>query len=186
MELASLGVSIVPPQGSGWCMSAIGRDFFGFRTHELMGKHLESPPTKAEEAHTMGLMIAAGPPPTNAPSMTPEELTMFAQRLVMGDSGRFRILESRSTPDPVRGADCIRFESIVEERDNPRAPGVLLLIVSRENYLCRHPHASPPKLILFGASERYILGTVKPPLLLDRLKAQWEPSIRSVEFLPPR
>jgi hypothetical protein len=186
IELASLGVSIVPPQASGWCMSAVGADFFAFRTHRLMGRHLESLPSQAEQAHTMGLLVAAGPPPKDAPSETPEELAAFARRLMLGDSGRFRVLGSQAAPEPFRGADCIRFDSVVEERDNPRSPGVVLQIVNRENYLCRHPHASPPKLILFGASERYIQGTVRPPFLLDSLQAQWEASIRSVEFLRPR
>ena len=186
MDLASLGVSVVPPQGGGWCMSPLGTALFTFSTHRLMGKYLESAPSQAEQAHTMGLLITAGPPPTDARLESPEDLAAFAQRLMVSDPRRFRILEFKAVQDSSRGADCIRFDSIVEERNNPGAPGAILVIVNRENYLCRQPYVSPPSLVLFGASERYVQGTVRPPLLLDTLKTQWEPSIRSVEFLHSR
>jgi len=57
IELASLGVSIVPPQASRWCMSPMAADVFSFGTHALMGKYLETAPTQAEAAHTLGILV---------------------------------------------------------------------------------------------------------------------------------
>jgi hypothetical protein len=186
IELASLGVSIVPPQADRWCMSPMNSNVFSFGTHPLMGKYLETAPSHAEMAHTFGILVMSGPPPKDAKLNTPEELAAFAQRTITGESGRFRTLQSKAVQDSSLGADCIRFDSIVEERDNPRAPGVVLQVVNRDNYLCRHPYARSPMLVMWGASERYIQGTVSPPSLLDTLKVEWEPSVRSVEFLRPR
>ena len=186
IELASLGVSIIPPQADRWCMSPLGSDFFTFNTHPLMGKYLDTAPTPAEMAHTVGILVTSGAPPKDAKLDAPEDLVAFAQRMMLGDSRRFRIVESTAVRDSSLGADCIRFDSTLEERDNPRAPGAVLVLVNRENHLCRHPYARSPMLVLFGASERYVQGTDNQPLLLDTLKTQWEPSVRSVQFLRPR
>jgi hypothetical protein len=105
---------------------------------------------------------------------------------MLGERGRMRIVESTSTRDTSLGAECVRFDSILEEHDNPRARGAVFVVVNRDSYLCRHPHAPSPTLVLFGASERYIRGTVSPPLLLDTLSAAWVPAVRSIQFLRPR
>jgi len=186
MELAAIGVSILPPQADRWCMSPMAGNAFTFTTHPLMGKYLETLPTQAETAHTFGILVMSGPVPKDAKLDTPEDLLAFAQRMMLGDPGRFRIVQSHVVQDPSLGADCIRFDSILEERDNPRAGGAVFQLVIRANYLCRHPYARSPMLVLWGATERYIQGTVRTPALVDTLKAEWEPSVRSVQFLPPR
>ena len=185
IELPTLGVSIVPPQANRWCMSPMAADVFSFGTHPLMGKYLEAAPTAAEAAHTLGILVMSAPPPKDAKLDTPEELLAVAQHM-LGGSGRFRTVESRVVQDASLGADCITFDAILEERDNPRAPGLVLQVISRQNHLCRHPYARSPTLVLWGASERYVQGTVSPPSLVDALKAEWEPSVRSVQFLHPR
>lgn len=185
IELPSLGVSIVPPQASRWCMSPMAADVFSFGTHPLMGKYLETAPTPAEAAHTFGILVMSAPPPKDAKLDTPEDLLAVAQRM-LGGSERFRTVESRVVQNLSLGADCITFDAILEERGNPRAPGLVLQVVSRQNHLCRHPYARSPTLVLWGASERYVQGTVTPPSLVDTLKAEWEPSVRSVQFLHPR
>ena len=185
IELPSLGVSIVPPQASRWCMSPMAADVFSFGTHPLMGKYLETAPTPAEAAHTFGILVMSAPPPKDAKLDTPEDLLAVAQRM-LGGSERFRTVESRVVQNPSLGADCNTFDAILEERGNPRAPGLVLQVVSRQNHLCRHPYARSPTLVLWGASERYVQGTVTPPSLVDTLKAEWEPSVRSVQFLHPR
>ena len=185
IELASLGVSIVPPQASRWCMSPMSADVFSFGTHSLMGRYLETAPTVAEAAHTLGILVMAAPPPTDAKLDTPEALLAVAQRM-LGGSDRFRTVESRLLPDSAIGVDCITFDAVLEEHNNPRAPGLVLQVVSRRNHLCRHPYARSPTLVLWGASERYAQGTVKPPSLIDTLQPEWEPSVQSVQFLRPR
>lgn len=184
IELASLGVSIAPPQGSRWCMSPMAADVFSFGTHPLMGKYLETAPTQAEATHTLGILVMSAPPPKDAKLDTPEDLLAVAQRM-LGGSGRFRTVESHVIQDSSLGADCITFDAILEERGNPRAPGAVLQVVSRRNHLCRHPYARSPLLVLWGPTERYIQGTVRPPSLVDTLEAEWEPSVRSVQFLRP-
>lgn len=184
IELPSLGVSIVPPQANGWCMSPMAADVFSFGTHPLMGKYLEKAPTPAEAAHTLGILVMSAPPPQDAKLDTPEDLLAVAQRM-LGGSERFRTVESRIVQDPSQGAGCITFDAILEERGNPRAPGLVLQVVSRQNHLCRHPYTRSPILVLWGASERYVQGTVSPPSMVDTLKPDWEPSVRSLQFLRP-
>lgn len=148
-----------------------------------MGKRLETAPPLPQQAHTFAVALIAGPPPKGVKLDTPDDLVAAAQRVMVGEKGTIRIVESSSARDTSLGAECIRFDSVLEERDNPRVRGAVLVIVNRDNYVCRHPHASTPTLILFGASERFIQGTVSPPLLLDTLRPQWEPTVHSVEFL---
>jgi hypothetical protein len=148
-----------------------------------MGKRLETAPALPEQAHTFAIALLAGPPPKGVKLDTPDDLVAAAHRVMVGEKGTIRIVESSSARDTSLGAECIRFDSILEERDNPRVRGAVLVIVNRDNYVCRHPHSSTPTLLLFGASERYIRGTVSPPLLLDTLRPQWEPTVRSVQFL---
>ena len=185
IELPSLGVSIVPPHGNGWCMSPMSADVFSVGTNPLVGKYLETAPTQAEIAHTFGILVMSAPPPTDAKLDTPEDLLAVAQHM-LGGSERFRTVVSYAVEDASLGADCITFDAILEERGNRRAPGLVLQVVSRQNHLCRHPYASSPTLVLWGASERYVQGTVNPPSLVDTLADEWEPSVRSVQFLRPR
>ena len=185
IDLASQGASVQPPQADRWCMSTTQAGAFAFNTHPLMGRRLESPPSQADVAHTVGIIILTAPVPKELRIETPEELAALAQRMMLGESGRFRTVESSAARDSSLGADCVRFDSVVEERDNPRASGGVFVIVNRENRLCRHPHASSPTLVLFGASERYLQGS-GVSLTLDTLRPEWEPSVRSVQFLRPR
>jgi hypothetical protein len=186
IELVSHGVSVLPPQADRWCMSPVNSQVFAFYTHPLMGTRLETAPSLAEQAHTFGILVIAGPPPKNARLDTPDDFVAVARQLMLGERGRVRIVESTSTRDTSLGAECVRFDSILEEHDNPRARGAVFVVVNRDSYLCRHPHAPSPTLVLFGASERYIRGTVSPPLLLDTLSAAWVPAVRSIQFLRPR
>lgn len=185
IELPSLGVSIVPPQGGGWCMTPMSADVFSFGTNPLMGKYLDTEPTQAERAHTLGILVMSAPPPPDAKLDTPEGMLAVAQHM-LGGSERFRAVVSDAVQDSWRGADCILFDATLEEHGNRRAPGLVLQVVSRHNYLCRHPYASSPTLVLWGPSERYVQGTVASPLLMETLENEWEPSVRSVEFLRPR
>jgi len=77
-----------------------------------------------------------------------------------------------------------RFDAVVEERNNPDARGLVLVGVLRDSLFCRHPNARTPTLVLISASERYVQGTVTGPLLIDALRSEWEPSVRSVQFMP--
>ena len=73
-----------------------------------MGRYLETAPTVAEAAHTLGILVMSAPPPADATLDTPEDLLRVAQRM-LGGSDRFRTVESRLLPDSAIGADCITF-----------------------------------------------------------------------------
>jgi hypothetical protein len=160
-------------------------DVVSFGTNPLMGKYLETAPTQVETAHTLGILVMSAPPPKDAKLDTPEDMLAVAQHM-LGGSERFRAVVSDAVQDSWQGADCILFDATLEERGNRRAPGLVLQVVSRQNHLCRHPYASSPTLVLWGPSERYVQGTANPTLLVDTLKEEWEPSVRSVQFLQPR
>jgi hypothetical protein len=158
MEFPSLGYSILPPQGDAWCLpSAPGVRSTIFNTHPLMGKALETRPTDAEIRHTFGPGIVAAEAPKGAKLDTPADMFAFVVRELLGvaPGSRFTLVESRFVPDSSLGAECIRYDAIVEERDHPGARGIVLTGVLRDNFFCRHPDARTPTLIWISASERY-------------------------------
>jgi hypothetical protein len=159
-----------------------------FNTHPLFGKVIETRPSQAELRHTVALATIADEVPKDARVETASEMFAFVERRILGaqPGSRFKVVESKFMPDSSLGAECIRFDAVVEERDNPGAPGVVLIGVMRDNFLCRHPDSRPPTLVLIMVSERYPQGTVTRPLLIDTLRSEWEPSVRSLQFMPRR
>ncbi len=186
MEFRSWGYSLLPPQGNQWCIGGAGPRGTRFITHPLFGKVIETRPSQAELRHTFGIMAIADEVPKDAKVETAADLFTSVERLVLGGQpkSRFKVVETRFVPDSSLGAECVRFDTVVEERDNPGAPGVVLVLVNRDNFLCRHPGSRTPTLIWIGASERYVQGTLTGPLLIDTLRTEWEPSVRSLQFLP--
>jgi hypothetical protein len=77
----------------------------------------------------------------------------------------------------------VRANQISEERHNPNMPGAVLVLVNRQ-ILCRHPD-SPRRILLIGASERYLEGDPGPHLL-DLKKDQIDGFIQSLRFMSPR
>lgn len=186
VEFRSWGYSLVPPQGEGWCIQSSGARGTVFYNHPLMGKVLETRPSDAELRHTFAFSAAADEVPPGAKVDTPTDMFTVVQQRILGvvPGSRFTLVESKFVPDSSLGADCIRFDATVEERDNPGARGVVLVGVMRDNFLCRHPSARTPTIVLISASERFAQGTVSGPLLIDTLRSQWEPAVRSVQFMP--
>ena len=85
-------------------------------------------------------------------------------------------------PDTTTGAECVRVDAVQEERDNPRAPGVVLVLVTH-SLDCLHPR-SPGDVVSVSDSERYPKG--QHAFSAETLRAEGEPFIRSATFTPVR
>jgi hypothetical protein len=151
-----------------------------------VGKVIETRPSEAEIRHTFAIMAIADEVPKDAKVETVADMSAFVEQIILGarPGSRFKAVEYKSVPDSSLGAECLRFDALVEERDNPGVPGVVLVQVIRDNFLCRHPDSRTPTLVVIGASERYIQGTVSGPSLIDTLRSEWEPWVRSLNFMP--
>jgi hypothetical protein len=68
-----------------------------------------------------------------------DELRAFAEDIFRA-AGRFRIVQAEIVPDRSLGVECVKADLVLEERQNPRNPGVVLELLIRPNFLCRHPH----------------------------------------------
>ena len=185
LEFRAQGISVLPPPGDHWCIQGSGPKGVGFATHPLLGKRLEAVPSRAERAHTFAALVIADAAPKDVKLDTAEDLLALAEQRARS-GGRFKTVESRAVRDTSLGAECVRFDYVAEERDNPNAPGLVLVVVNRDNFLCRHPSAQNPILVMIGASERYVQGTVSEPLLTESLRPEWEVFVRSLQFIPPR
>ena len=180
------GYSIQPPQGDRWCVGASGPRGTTFMSHPLFGKLLDKRPSEAEIRHSIGLLVVADEVPTDNRIETEADMIAFIEQRFLGKrpGSRFTLAESKFVSDSSLGAECIRFDAVVEERDNPDARGLVLIGVLRDNFLCRHPKARTPTLVIISTSERYVQGTIATPLLIDSLRSEWEPSVRSLQFMP--
>ena len=186
IELASLGVSIIPPQADRWCMSPLGSDFFTFNTHPLMGKYLDTAPTPAEMAHTVGILVTSGAPPKDAKLDAPEDLVAFAQRMVLGaldDSGSWSPrpfgtpLWERTASDSTRRSKSATTRGRRAPYSSSSTVRTICAVIRTRARRCSSCSAPAN-----GTSRE----RDNQPLLLDTLKTQWEPSVRSVQFLRPR
>jgi hypothetical protein len=183
VEIRSAGFSFLPPQGNGWC----GRTEPGvitFNTHPLMGKTLTTMPSDTEILHSFGVMIFMSQVPKGVTVGTAQDMFSFVERTYLRPEPRFRTVESSFASDSSLGADCIRFHAVMEERDNPRAPGAVLEGVIGDSFACVLPNSPEPRVLVISPSERYVQGTVTGPRLMDTLRSVWEPSVRSVQFTP--
>lgn len=165
--------SILPPQGLNWSIFRQGPSEVVF-----MKAPLATPPMRADRLHTFAV-IAIVFDPQGADLESPTGVQEFLER-DKGAPPRFRFLESQTVLDSSLGPGCVRFDSVVEERDNPRAPGSAL-IISEHGFICRHPHV-PTRGVYLSYSERYVQGDQS--LLSEGLKQEAEASLRSVMFKP--
>ena len=187
VTLPSVGFSLLPPQGDRWCVGASGPRETTFMSSPLLGKLLDKRPSEAEIRHSIALVVVADEVPKDSRIETEADMIAFIEQRFLGKrpGSRFALVESKFVPDSSLGAECIRFDAVVEERDNPDARGLVLIGVFRDNFLCRHPKTRTPTLVLVSTSERYVQGTITTaPLLIDSLRSEWEPSVRSLQFMP--
>ena len=184
IELESDGISIRPPTGGQWCIERGPRNVT-FHTSPMLGKVLAAAPSKTQRLHSFVVTLGVFTAPENVKLDTPADLVAVAEYWTQGGD-RFTVRHRQLTLDASLGADCVRYDLVGEERNNPLAGGSVLIQVFRDNYICRHPRARIPTLVWFGASERYLQDTPQHELLIGLLRPQWEPSVRSVMFTTSR
>ena len=89
-------------------------------------------------------------------------LRATARRLVgFGDSRRYRSLAFKVREAKARAGDCVRFDSLVEEKGSVRFPNIVFDLTVRGS-VCLHPEDSN-QLIHLIYSERIVQGTPPPP-----------------------
>ena len=167
------GVSVLPPAGQAWHVGPRSTRHVVF---------LRKPP---ESPHTIGAValvdqIVIGGL-VRAPIRNAQDLKELTERRFQS-SGRFTMIESSIRIDTGMGAECVRSDTVQEERDNPRSPGVVLVMVIH-TLDCLHPQ-TPGHVVSVGYSERYPKG--QQPLPAETLRAEGEPFIRSATFGPVR
>lgn len=198
------GFSVLPPAGPHWCVSIYGEpgSGIGFARNQFGGRTLQAIPSLEENAHTFAAVAAAaevdGPRPADAAAllafveqwqkngglMQPQpsgKLRISTKPATDPEGMRFTTIQSDAVVDASLGATCVRYSSIAEERDNPRAEGGIFVIDAPESYACLHP-TSPKELIVLEYSERYIKDRRPGPRFIDTLKAEIEPFLRGIRF----
>lgn len=166
------GISILPPQGDDW--------YFIKGPHEVTyGKKIVKRRGRpAEMAHTF-IAVARTDYVNKFEIETPRKLRQFVERTLIS-ADRFKLVEFKAISDTSLGSDCVQYDAIAEEHDNPRFQGFVLLITTH-GLQCRHPYF-PGLLIHVYYSERHIQGEQPQPLLFEALKHEVEPFLKSLVF----
>ncbi len=154
------GISVVPPNPGwarlgerAWCKNLVGRP--------------------ASRLHT----ICAGVATVDPGPERVEDLQIVAKTSVVG-GGRFKLITINVAADTSLDAHCVTVDWTNEERDNPRAVGVVLLMTAR-GLLCQNP--SVPRLtVLITYSERRPQG--EQPLLTEVDVQEGEAFVHSLRF----
>ncbi len=187
--------SVAAPQSDVWCLAPLESDRVAFASHPLMGQYIEKPERKM--AWNTIAMMALRAKHGAASLRTIDELERFVDEwvkrggginasgseLIIGDAvePRFTLLSSSVEPWHVLDAVCVRVEYTKEERNNPGAPGKVLILVA-DGPVCLHPTARD-YLVVMGISERYARGEQIDPTIFDRLRSKHaEPFFRSLDF----
>ena len=100
--------------------------------------------------------------------------------LDLATSPRFRTVESKVEIDDSFDANCVRFESVMEESLNPRVSSGQVLILDNTGIICRHPD-SERLLVEVGFSERRFEGW-RTPGLREKFLSEAIPVINSLKF----
>jgi hypothetical protein len=171
-RLRLAGFSIAPPPGADWYLSTEARGPRDVVFYKKVGG--------ASASHTLYLRAVSAElrtPVTNAAGLRAVLARDFERE--RRDAGRTMPMRSRAAVDTSLGRECVRSETIYEERDNPGLGGVLVLVQS--SLVCLHPSA-PKRVIILVLSERYAQGDSSRVDAV--LRQEVETFFRSVEFTP--
>lgn len=199
-EIAAHAFSVLPPKGAGWCYRLFATAGIGFFKIPRLEKVFSTPPTRDEFAklHIFSAIAISlkGLPGVETQVQNSEELKALVGRLIREHlftqllvgittaEHRFRLLESNVVaPQSDGGAICVKFEATIEERGSSQAPDLVFLLNLASNVVCRHTVVPEMGLVWVGFTERYLEGD-QPTA--DTLKAEYEPYVQSLRFMPPR
>ncbi|MEE9550933.1 MAG: hypothetical protein V3W08_11120 [Candidatus Binatia bacterium] len=172
------GFSILPPRGENWLIS---------RSPSIPPDPSWTSPVTFNKAfrdsktHTFYAAVMT----TSLGNVTIESRTELLQHMArvwsVGKRG-----EPQSTPLHTKvafgkylGRDCVRYESIKEDRSSRVHPGSVFIMITK-GFIFLHPDSST-FLLRLEYSERYLLGE-----LSFSLEAEVEPFFRSLVFTPIR
>ena len=196
IEIAAPGFSVLPPRGELWCYRLMASQGVSFFKIPKFRKVFDGPPSlETAVLRLSGAMVMSlkGLRDFGNPE-SPDELKSLVNVLinehlfsqisagVLSAEHRFRLLESNVALNSTLGANCVTFDAKVEERGSLQAPLMFVLNLPG-NVVCRHPIASDIDLIWVGVVERYAQGDQPAS---DTLKAEYEPFVQSLQFMPPR
>lgn len=150
------GFSILPPQGYSWVFTK--KDSQGAK----FGRILREIPS--ERGHTF-IAWAITKDVNEAEIADQAKLREFVER-ILKPGRRFKLVNSRVI---LAGSDCVRYNTAVEERENPLFPDKVLILTTRGVW-CLHPDSR--HLIHAGFSERYIKGEHQPLSMVSYLPNQ--------------
>ena len=152
-RLQFVGFSVLPPQGNNWYLTRESRYTVWFGKVDQNKYKSGTKLTHSFLAVSYSDMVAVG-----VKIDTPERLLNFSEVLLRqkNDTGRFRTLNLELTAYRTQETDCVQYDQLVEESDNPRFAGSILTITAN-GFLCRNTY-SPDWFISAFYTERYIPG----------------------------
>ena len=159
------GFSILPPQGYNWFFS--GKDSRGaLFCRILKERHLE-------RGHTLIAWVVTKDVKKDEIG-SQSKLREFVEKFLK-PGHRFKLLKSRVI---LAGSDCVRYNRVAEERENPLFPDNVLILSARGIW-CLHPDSR--HLIHAGFSERYVKG-VHQPLASSLINDEVELFLKSLKL----
>lgn len=167
------GFSVLPPKGADW---VIGAD--PGRSSLVFGKA-----DRKSLMHGRSFIVnAARQTARTGDVANADALRGEVDAAIAATSGRMRVVQSKTEAyvDSELGTDCVRFETLIEERNNPKQPGKLLLMTSYGK-ACRHPD-SPTHYVVLTCSERRPADSA--PLLNEALRGECARTLDSLRFRP--
>lgn len=194
------GFTIRPPVGEHWCIQEESENQVVFVTHLLSGEVISKRPTADEVMHTFGLMASAFDFEDHDPQ-TAEQLRQVLERWLrvggaaktVGDRRvlqfqrppRFRHVRSHVVAKPSPIGECVEYESQIEERDNPEAPGKVLLL-DQIGTVCLNPDPRLSAVAFVVFSERRVRDSPTVPALRESLSREATGSFESLRFVSQR
>lgn len=193
-DLVNFSVRL-PQDSEKWCIGSSNIGSLALFTHPLMGKSIDRP---TPDIALNTIAMAAMELKHDQDRFTDEaKLKAFVENWInlgFGAEGeppelkvmnerveRFILLHSKldALDDPLKV--CVRYEYLMEEKDNPRAPGQVLFLEDI-GLVCQHQHHSS-HLVVLSLSERYSEGGRLDPSLFSHLKENVAPAFfNSLEF----
>jgi hypothetical protein len=176
--------SVDAPEGKRWCLAYKTPTSVTFYTHPLMGQFIEKPERSMfPSTNTFFLraeIVRHNAADLNGAAALHQFIEEWLKRgggvnrsgtevtLVSTNDPRFTLISSEMDPEPSLDADCVGYRALVEERDNPKYPGVVLN--TRDHAMICLITKSPDYVVIMVWSERYEPGNQADPEYFDRIE----------------
>ena len=171
MRFSGTGYSALPPQGKEWYIQHHSRNPVVF---------LKLFPEKMEKYHTFGAMVMVMTWEVKNVHSSAEFPNAIKELFLARETkGRFRLISIKVAPFGSQGSYCSQYDTVYEERDNPKAPGVTLEMTNH-GFICLD--VSSKFLIDAAYSERRPQGSGS--FLDDALKQEAEGFLKEVIVTP--